>query len=232
MTEQDWFGEVEFANNPSQRSACLVLIDASDSMCQIWPGEQRSPLDELSGGLDTLIASIRKDPLAKARVELSFLMFGTTPAEPTPFATVDDVVLPHLIPMGITNSAEAIQVGLDHLENRKQDYKRNGIPYTRPMVIFLTDGLSTSSKEDMAAASSRIKEMEAGKKLSFFAIGVGNGTDKAELDSLGTRESVSLRGMSFGPLFEWLSASMSSVSASSPEADRVPLPSPAGWAEF
>lgn len=221
------FDEIEFAENADSRCAISLVLDCSDSMKQVLPGESRSALEELNGSLDLLLAEIHRDPLSRRRIELSVTCYGTQIADPTPFATVENAVLPELQPMGITNTGAALSKALDSLDERKETYKKNGISYYQPQLFILSDGLSMDSLEE---ASERIKKMEKEKKLAFFAIGV-QGADLDQLSSIGTRPALGLKGLAFEKLFEWISQSAASVS-SSQIGDKISLGSPAGWAEI
>jgi len=221
------FSDITLSTNPEQRTICLLVLDCSDSMLEKRQGESRSPLDHLNGALDTLFSAIIKDTLAKRRVELSFVVYGTHVEPPTPFATVENAVFPTLTPSGITSTGKAMNAALDAIEARKQEYKAAGISYTRPILCLISDGLATDSVEEAAA---RAKQMEAQKKVSIFPIGV-DGADLDQLSKFSSRGALALDGMKFDSLFQWLSASAASVSASNP-GDAVPLPSPAGWAEL
>lgn len=120
---------------------------------------------------------------------------------------------------------EAINLGLDLIEQRKAEYKANGIPFYRPWVFLITDGAPT---DEWHAAAARVREGEAAKKFAFFAVGV-HGADMDKLSQISAREPLALQGLRFRDLFKWLSASMKSVSQSTPGTE-VPLTSPAGWA--
>lgn len=226
MSDLD-FKDISFASNPDPRAPLVVLCDVSDSMAEPRPGEDRTPLEALNGGLDTLIRELHKDPLAKRRVELSVIPFGTAVGEPTPFATVDSVILPTLVRSGVTSMGKAVEVALDAIEERKQSYKANGINYFRPQLLLITDGLPT---DDIAEATRRVAEAEARKAVSFFAVGV-DGADMEVLTRLSVRQPLMLQGLKFDELFQWLSASQSAVSASNP-GEGVALPAPTGWAEL
>lgn len=220
------FSELEFSSNPDPRCPVVLVLDCSDSMVEPRPGEERTPLEALNGGLDTLVRELHKDPLAKRRVEVSVVSFGTNVSPATEFATVDELVLPTLVRSGVTNMGGALEVALDALEERKKAYKANGIQYYRPWVLLLTDGLSTSPVE---VAAERIRKGEAEKKLAFFAVGV-DGADMDALNKVSVREPLMLQGLKFDELFQWLSASQSAVSASNP-GEGVAIPAPTGWAE-
>lgn len=228
------FDAFEFADNPDPRCPVIAILDCSDSMEQVRPGESRSPLESLNGALDTLITAINDDPLSKRRIELSFLPYGTHASDPTPFVTVENIFngsapLPDLKPMGVTSTGAALNKAMDAIEARKQVYKSQAVPYYQGIALLISDGLST---DDLTSASARMAEMEAGKKISFFAVGV-QGADIDQLSSIGNpaKTALALDGMKFDELFVWLSQSAASVSASTP-GDKVAVPSPAGWAEM
>jgi uncharacterized protein YegL len=119
----------------------------------------------------------------------------------------------------------AINLALDSLEVRKAEYKANGISYFRPWVFLITDGGPTDSWQSAAA---RVHEGEAAKKFAFFAVGVA-GANMDILSKISVREPLSLQGLKFRQLFQWLSASMGAVSRSAPGTE-VPLSAPTGWA--
>jgi len=218
------FDDFSLADNPDPRCPVILLLDASSSMVERRPGEDHSPLDALNSGLDVLISELHKDPLTKKRVELSVIPYGTHVAEPTPFATVADVTLPILEPMGVTSTGAAVNKALDILEERKKSYKANGVNYYRPWVLLVSDGLAT---DDTSEAVKRVRALEDRGGVAFFAVGV-DGADLNELSKFSKNGALALSGIKFDELFEWVSASQAAVSASTP-GDRVDLPVPSGW---
>lgn len=222
--------DIEFANNPDPRCPLLILPDCSDSMTQVMEGETRSGLEALNGGLDTLVSEIHNDDLSKRRIELSVLPYGTEVGEPTPFRTVDsqEFTLPTLQPMGITNTGKALNAALDLIEERKQTYKQKGSEYYQPMLILISDGLSM---DDLTSATERIKRLESEKRLSFFAIGV-EGAEMSQLNSLGTKPALGLKGTRFDEMFVWISQSAANVSASQPNDEVMPAKPQSDWWEM
>lgn len=217
--------DLTFANNSDPRCPVVLILDCSSSMVETRAGETQNPLSALDAGLDVLISELHKDPLAKRRVELSFVTFGTHVNPATEFMNVDDIVLPALEPIGVTSMGGAVIEALDALEERKRVYRDNGIAFYRPIVFALTDGLPT---DDITEAARRIRDGEEKKKFSFFAVGI-EGADMATLAKLSMRTPLAMQGLKFDELFVWLSASQAAVSASQP-GDAVSLPSPEGWA--
>lgn len=216
---------VDLADNPDPRCPVVLILDASSSMAEPFPGETSTPLDALNAGLDVLVSELNKDPLAKRRVEVSVVTYGTEVTPATPFATVDKIALPTLVPSGITSMGQAVEVALDAIEERKKEYKAAGVDFYKPWCLLITDGLPT---DDITVAAERVRDYEARKKVQFFAVGV-EGADFEQLSRFSAREPMKLKGLKFAELFVWLSASQSAVSASNPGDSGVPLPSPSGW---
>lgn len=228
--EDRMFGDINFADNPDPRAPVVLTMDVSDSTNEVIPGQTRSGLEAMNGGLDTLYTELMRDELSRRRVELSFIPYGTEVAEPTPFRTVDDpqFTLPELKPMGITNTGAALLKALDVLEGRKQEYKQGGVEYYQPMLFHFSDGLGMD-KERIEEAAERIKELEGKKRLSFFAIGF-EGADMSQLNYLSNKHpALVLKDLRFEELFVWISQSAASVSASQPGEDVKPAKPESDW---
>ena len=221
------FDELEFADNPDPRASCVLVLDCPGSMADTRDGEVVSPIEALNSGLDTLVTELHKDPLAKRRVEVSVVTFGSAVTPATDFATVENLILPTLVPSGATSMGAAINEAFDAIESRKKTYKENAVQYFKSWVILITDGIPT---DDITAAVQRVADAESRNSIAFFAVGV-DGADMNVLNKIAPRGALALSGMKFDELFQWVSASQSAVSASNP-GDKVALPSPAGWAEI
>jgi uncharacterized protein YegL len=158
------------------------------------------------------------------RVEVGIVTFGPVKVE-MPFTSASTFYPSTLQSQGDTPTGAAITQALKMVEDRKSDYRANGISYYRPWVFLITDGRPTDS---WTSAAEAIREGEVSKKFAFFAIGV-QGADMDTLRQLSVREPLSLQGLKFRELFSWLSASLRSVSRSTPGTE-VPLAPPTGWA--
>lgn len=220
--KQQPFADAGFAENAERRCPVVLLLDTSYSM-------QGDPIRELNEGLELFRDELLGDPVAAKRVEVAIVTFGPV-QEVSGFTGAESFVAPRLEVSGDTPVGAAIACGLDLLADRKQQYRDNGISYYRPWVLLITDGGPT---DEWRHAASRVRQGEADKAFSFFAIGV-EGADMATLAQISapTRSPLELKGLMFRELFRWLSASMKAVSSSKPGAE-VQLANPAapnGWA--
>ena len=212
------FGNVEFADNPEPRCPCVLLLDTSGSM-------GGAPIQELNAGLKAFQEALLEDSLAKLRVEVAIITFGEGVTLAQDFVTAENLQVPTLYADGLTPMGTAINLALDKLDERKQTYKTNGISYYRPWVFLITDGEPT---DQWQPAAGRVQQAEAGKKVAFFAVGVGEGVNTNVLAQISPRQPIGLKGLQFKEMFVWLSSSLTSVSNSRPD-ENVPLQSPLGW---
>ena len=217
MSEQISFETNDFASNPEPRCPCLLLLDISGSM-------NGRPIDELNAGLATFRDELAADALAVKRVEVGIVTFGPVNVE-SPFTGAATFYPPSLQVQGDTPMGAAITQALNMVEDRKRDYRANGVSYYRPWIFLITDGAPTDAWQ---AAASAVREGEASKKFAFFAIGV-KGANMDTLRQISVREPLSLDGLKFRELFSWLSSSLRSVSRSTPGTE-VQLEAPKGWA--
>ena len=216
--EQRPFGDPDLIENPENRCPVLLLLDTSGSM-------QGQPIKELNAGLEVFRDELFADSLAAKRVEVSIVTFGPVQTV-VDFTGLRTFTPPQLAASGDTPMGRAIEQGLELLSGRKKAYRDNGIVFYRPWVFLITDGGPTDS---IARAKELISAGETSKSFSFFAVGV-EGANFEVLTSLSpAREPLRLQGLQFRDLFQWLSASLSSVSRSNP-GDQVALPNPTGWA--
>lgn len=217
MTDQIAFEVNDFAMNAEPRCPCLLLLDISGSMTG-------RPIKELNDGLTQFKDELAADSVAMQRVEVGIVTFGPANIE-TPFTAAGAFYPPELRASGDTPMGQAIRMGLDMIEQRKAEYKANGIAYYRPWVFLITDGGPTDEWQSAAAV---VREGETSKKFAFFAVGV-EGANMEVLGQISVRQPLMLQGLRFRELFSWLSASMKSVSQSTPGTE-VKLEAPTGWA--
>jgi uncharacterized protein YegL len=228
---------IEIANPQQPHCAVVLLLDTSGSM----GGEKISLLNEGVKGFKKDIVGdetegIKGDELAAKRVDLAVITFGQGVNVLHEFSSVADFDSPTLTADGYTPMGEAIIKAADLVEQRKQQYKAQGIDYFRPWIFLITDGEPT----DMQPGDSkwnevvkRVHEGEAGKKFMFFAVAVeAANAELLKQIAPPNRPPVRLKGNKFREMFQWLSKSQSKVSASK-VGEQVALENPvaAGWGE-
>ena len=245
MAEQLPFIDVGLATNPQQRCPCVLLLDVSGSMGTIVENAGRDTgetvqtdgqtfrvvtggttrMDKLNQGLRTLDRALKEDTLTSQRVELAIVTFGSTVKVEQPFVTAGEFIPPTLQPAGETPMGQAILTAIDLLEERKKSYKSHGVPYLRPWLFLISDGMPT---DNWAEAAKRIREYEDQKKVVFFAI-LTDGENAGALSQLSVRPVKHVESVKYDELFLWLSATQVSMSQSSRgNESQVKLPAP-GW---
>jgi uncharacterized protein YegL len=217
LDEPDW-GEdlfdnsLEFADNPEPRCPWVLVLDSSQSMV----GE---PIAALNPGLHVVREELLAVPLARKRVEVAVVSFGAEVEVVEDFVTVDRFQPPALRAAGETPLCTAILRALDLVEKRKQRYRANGVPYSRPWVFLITDGMPQGeSLETTREAVRRVRTAEVQRKAAFFAVGV-EGANMKLLARIAVRPPVKLDGLRFAELFTWLSASTARAATSSADEE-------------
>jgi uncharacterized protein YegL len=196
----------ELIDNPTPRVPICLALDVSGSMS----GE---PLQEMAKGVEMFFDAIKEDEIARYSAEISIVTFGGVARKALDFYSIDRQEVPEFYADGATPMGEAVNLALDMLEHRKEEYKNAGVDYYQPWLVIMTDGEPT---DDISNAASRLSELASSKKISIFPIAIGNtNTDKfAKLSP--TRPPLRLNGLNFREFFMWLSKSVSRVSQSTP----------------
>ncbi|MFM7559122.1 vWA domain-containing protein [Cylindrospermopsis raciborskii] len=211
---------VEFAENPEPRCPCVLLLDTSGSM-------QGDRIEALNQGLLSFKDELVKNTLAARRVEVAIVTFDSHVNVVQDFVTVDEFTPPILTAQGLTTMGAGINKSLEIIQERKSQYRANGIAYYRPWVFMITDGEPQGEIDEVIEqATQRLRGDESNKKVAFFTVGVEN-ANMDRLHQIAVRTPLKLKGLNFVEMFVWLSASMSAVSHSQLE-EQVALP-PIGW---
>lgn len=200
----------EFSDNTQQRTPCILLLDGSGSMTS------NGNIDRLNEGIKRLEEELKKDIIARNRVQIAVIRFGgDIPEVMTDWTDAIEFIAPHIKADGMTPMGQAVDMGLQMIEERKKTYKKNSIPYTRPWMFIISDGAPTDNGWDKSAE--RCNQAEIERKLLVWTLAVsGAETDKLAAfkapNKEGKREVFNLDGMKFVELFQWLSASLSTTS--------------------
>ena len=210
MVYDDIIPGAEFVDNTQQRTPCLLLLDGSGSMVN------NGNMHRLNEGIRRLEEELKRDVVARNRVQIAVIRFGGD--APTLMVDWTDAVefsAPLLLAEGMTPMGCAVDMGLRMIEERKELYKKNGIPYTRPWMFIVSDGAPTDEQWEQSAQ--RCNQAELNKQVLVWPLGV-IGSDMEKLAAFkapnkeGKREVFSLDGLHFIDLFQWLSASLSRTS--------------------
>lgn len=180
--------------------------------------------------------AIREDEIALYAAEICIVAFGgNRPELIVDFATVErqgNVAM--LKADGGTPMGEAVNLGLDQLEKRKQEYKNAGVDYFQPWLVLMTDGFPNGDDGELSRAINRTVELANNKKLVVFPIGIGDQADMGTLQRFSPkRRPLRLKGLHFKEFFQWLSQSVSRTSQSMPgETVKLDLDGISGWGEL
>jgi uncharacterized protein YegL len=220
---------VDYSANPNQRTPCVLVLDASYSMSTKTPSGVTA-IDALNKGIKALEHALKNDEAALTRVQLAIVVVGgpTNNAEILmDWTDVNNFVAFPLAAGGMTPLGKGIQLGLDLVEEGKQNLRAQGISYTRPWLLVMSDGAPTDEASVWNSAAQECLQAEADKKVEVFCIGV-EGADLNKFSGLSTKPPLMLEGVKFEELFQWLSESLSAASRSRP-GDTLQLPSTDVW---
>jgi len=201
----------DLVTNPTARVPVCLCLDTSGSM-------EGDPIRELNEGVRLFYEAIREDETAMYSAEISIVTFGDSVQLVEDFATIDRQPHPPVLQAGgMTPMGEAVNLALDCLEKRKQEYRDKGVDYYQPWLVLMTDGKPNGSPSEFARAVSRTTDMINNRKLTVFPIGIGAQADMNALKQFSpTRPPLKLQGLKFREFFTWLSMSVAKTSQSTP----------------
>lgn len=212
--------------NPTSRVPVALCLDVSGSMT----GE---PINELNEGICLFFEALRGDAIAKESAEVAIVTFSDQPEIKLDFQNLDRIEAPPVLTAGgTTDLGGGVNMALDKLGTRKNEYKQAGIDYFQPWLVLMTDGQPTTNNH--LSASTRTLDLEAQGKLVVFPIGIGSAADMKVLSMFSKRrQPLRLRGLNFPEFFVWLSQSVVRVSHSRPgEKVQTDVGGIKGWAEI
>lgn len=204
------FSKVETPRNYEQKCLCVLCLDVSGSM-------EGTPIEELNKGLQLFASEVLQDDVAKKRLEVAIVTFSDEITITQEAALVEDFNMPTLEATYTTKLVDGVIEAIHLVEKRKDWYRDNGIPYYRPFIFLMTDGMPDDD-QDVDSLSKRIHNDTQSKKYTFFSIGTGDDFDKQMLKKIAQPNipPKALKGVKFINFFKWLSNSMIETSVSSP----------------
>lgn len=215
--EQESLLDASEITGTRERTPTVLLLDTSGSMkeeAETPQGERKPKITQLNEGLQTFKTEVSSKEHAEKRVDISVVTFGSevnTVQEFTPFQNWEPR---QLEAVGNTPMGEAIMEGIELIDQRKEAYRQDGIPYNRPLVWLLTDGVPTDFDNGDTKWSRIQNHLENEKEFEFFAMGVGE-ADMQFLNELVAptgRPALKIKEGMFKEYFQFLSNSIEQVS--------------------
>ena len=195
--------------------ACVFLLDVSGSM------NQHDAIGKLNEGIVKFSEHMKSDPRTADVVDAAIVTFGGDVRVVQNFAPVSDMEVPTLCAYGASPLGEALRLGLEMIDKRKEIYSLAGTPYYRPWIFCITDGTPTDDWENPAA---KLKEAEDKKKVLGYCVCVENDPNfsKREVFQIFNHSRIlKLDDLDFSGLFEFVSNSLAAVSRSNPNSDSM-----------
>lgn len=218
----------EYHNNPAQRTPCLLVLDASESMGAVGTGGRRR-IDELNEGLAILQRELQADDTAAHRVQLAIVCVGGPAGDVDVLMDWTDALdfeAPVLSPGGMTPLGKGMSMALRMVEEQKADLRGNSVGYTRPWIIVMSDGAPTDEAKWQAACR-ECRAAEDAKRCVIYPLAVA-GANVQKLQQLSATPTVRLAEARFREYFQWLSSSLTSLSRSRP-GQQVQLEATTPW---
>jgi uncharacterized protein YegL len=170
-------------------------------------------VNKISRGIKLFYETNRKDEFVSYSVETSIVApNGKNAYCVADFDIVDRQGNPALQAGRTTSLGDEVNLALDLVNKRIEEYKNVGIDYHRPWLVLLADNTPCENLSELRAIS-RMASMVNNKKLTVFPVGIGK---KAGMDILKqlspARQPLKLQEQKFKEFFMWLSESASRVS--------------------
>ena len=217
----------EFQDNDEQRCAIVLVLDKSNSMT----------IDGRANLLNQAVAKFKSNlmeaPAVARKIDVAVIEFNHAVS----YYQFQNAATwpPNVIqPEGGTYLSFALNVAMDMVRQRKDDYRMNGVSYHRPWILLLTDGKpELDSEYELEQVGIRVREGDANKNFNMFVVTCGEANENAigilrdKIAPVG-RPPKKTTEANFIEMFNWLSNSMAAVSRSLP-GDTIHLEDTSGW---
>ena len=188
---------------PSEKHlACVLLLDTSGSM-------SGAAIEQLNHAVNQFKAKVSLDDTAKNCVDIAIITFSSSVKVVQNFVPVMEMDSVNLVADGGTSMGAGLSKALEMIKARNRFYDDLGTPVFKPWIFVVSDGVPTDSID---AISKQIKAEDEKGKLKVIALGV-KGYDKKSFTSF-THRILELADYNFDKIFDWLAASMVTISVS------------------
>jgi uncharacterized protein YegL len=136
VMSEDLISRLEYEDNTSQRTPCVLVLDASGSM-------SGASIEALNSGLKRREKELKEDVVARNRVPILAIRVGGDAREMGDWADAANFVAPTLIADGGTPLGVGMDLALQKVAEEKRLLDGAGIPSTRPWIFMISDGYPT-----------------------------------------------------------------------------------------
>lgn len=157
--------QFQITNITEPHLPCVLILDVSASM-------EGAPIAFVNHALMRAVEVIVNDSIAKNRVEICLITFGSSVKVEVPFQSSSQYSPKKLFAGGLSSLNTALMVAMDEIEKRMEAYSSLDVASCTPWIFLLSDGYPTDM-ERFEQASSRIHQKIRDKKLNFFPMAVG-----------------------------------------------------------
>ncbi len=212
--------DVSLVDNSEERVPMVIVLDCSGSM-------EGARLRALQAGLAAMETDLKHDPKAAKSVRVLVIQFGGDDEVAVgTWQDVMDFTPPQLTANGRTPTGKAMTEALKQIELQKEELRKNGVAYKRPLVYLMSDGVPT---DDFEQAAQLCLAAEGANKVQIYPIAVGDDANREILSKFSRKGALQLNGLNFKELFLWLSASVKAISQAV-SGQPVQLPPTNSWA--
>ena len=244
MKKIDIDAQKDLLSNPISTVPICLVLDSSPSMSGVpdymyrgaEPQLNPRPIEALCKGVKRFIESVEGDSFEGKFLDVCIIAFANEAIEILPFTLIEDADPPiiqwndELEIMEIievttgnkinleqgTSIGSAVELALEKLDERKKYLKSAGISYKQPQMLLLTDGRPTD--ETHIEVSKKVRDMVERRKLTVYAIGVGDDDyiDVLTMFNTPDRPPKKLKGLRFIQMFEFFTETMAEIGSAPP----------------
>ncbi len=158
--------QFQLSNLTEPHLPCVLVLDISASM-------SGSPIAFLNRALARAAEVITEDSIARGRVEVCLITFGSSVQVEVPFQLSGQYAPKKLFAGGLSSLNTALIMALDEIEKRVEAYLASDVVCCTPWIFLLSDGYP-SDMERFEEACGKLHQKIIDKKVNFFPMAVGN----------------------------------------------------------
>ena len=240
------FDRNDLIDNPAARIPVCLCLDVSGSMEDVISdgssryrefGGCRIKMDFLKDGIRRLYDDLKANPNTRYAVDISIVTFADDGDIIADFSGVlGQPGVFRLETGGMTNMGAGVNLALNLLTARKNEYKWAGRDYYQPWLFLFTDGDANVNIDELHEAQRRVNDSIKSDKLIFIPVGFGSKESFCRNNELNhfsdTVKAVRYDSIDYRRFFKWIGESLDSVSRSRPTDIFTPGELPKGYQDM